>query len=230
MPNVSVLIPVYNGIQFLEDCVDSILAQTFTEYDIHIGINGHGKDGGTAYAIAILLAEKDRRIHVHNLAQVSNKVDALNTMLGYTDSPWIALCDCDDKWLPEKLEKQMLVLDHADVIGTGATYFGEHTGQPHIPCGAFDGSVCAQVNPFVNSSVLLRRELCFWKYPEYVQALEDYYLWMRLALEKCRFYNLGAPLTLHRVYKGSAFNSKHIDEKPLLAWFAQQQRSRPMRI
>lgn len=219
MPFISVLIPVYNGIQFLEECVDSILAQTYTDFDIHIGVNGHASDGGTVYAIAQMIAEKDARIHAHVLnSSVKNKADAIHELLAVTQSKWIALIDCDDMWLPEKLEHQIKSIMNADVIGTGAKYFGEFSGSPKIPYGHFPGTVCAHVNPFINSSVLIKRELL--KYPEYIEGLEDYYLWMNLALKNVRFYNVDQQLTMHRVHAASAFNSnKKINVAPLLEWF-----------
>lgn len=221
--HVDIIIPVYNGIQFLEECVQSILLQTHSEFIIHIGVNGHGSDGGVAGAIAKYIESQDSRVKVYILdATVRNKVDALNVLVQYTTSDWIALCDCDDKWHPNKLASQISVTGVADVIGTGAEYFGEHTGYPQVPYGVFSGQVCETANPFINSSVLLKRELCNWEYPEYVTALEDYYMWMKLALRGARFYNVDAPLTLHRIYSQSAFNSKHIDDKPLRDWFKAQ--------
>lgn len=220
MTSVSVLIPIYNGIQFLEECIMSILAQTYKHFDILIGVNGHGSDGGIVGAIAKELSKCDTRIKVFIFnPSVRNKVDALNALVQYTDATWIALCDCDDLWQPNKLEQQLAVSHYADVIGTGAQYFGEYTGHPQIPTGLFPGRVCENLNPFINSSVLLKREYSTFKYPDYVDALEDYYLWMNLALHGVHFYNIGSPLTLHRVHKSSAFNSKQIDDAPLRAWF-----------
>jgi glycosyltransferase involved in cell wall biosynthesis len=218
--HVDILIPVYNGVQYLEECVQSILAQTYQNFTIYIGINGHGYDGGTAGALAREIAVSDSRIKVYILESVvRNKVDALNALVQHTSADWIALCDCDDKWHPQKLATQLNFIGVADVIGTGAEYFGDMCGSPQIPYGAFSGCVCENVNPFINSSVLLKSEYCEFKYPNYVEALEDYYLWMKLALLSARFYNVNASLTFHRIHKSSAFNSKQIDDKPLVAWF-----------
>lgn len=218
--HIDILIPVYNGVQFLEECVESILQQTHTRFIIHIGVNGHGNDGGTVGAIASSIAMRDKRIKVYILGpSVRNKVDALNALVPFTNADWIALCDCDDKWHPQKLAAQLYVINDADVIGTGACYFGDMNSSPMVPYGTFSGRVCETANPFINSSVLLKREHCVFEYPSYVEALEDYYLWMKLALKGARFYNIGAPLTFHRIHKSSAFNSKQIDDKPLVAWF-----------
>ena len=52
MTVVSVIIPLYNGVEYLEECVRSVIAQTFTDWEILIGINGHGYDGGEVATIA----------------------------------------------------------------------------------------------------------------------------------------------------------------------------------
>jgi GT2 family glycosyltransferase len=62
---ISVIIPVYNGIEFLEECVNSVIAQTFTDWEIVIGVNGHGQDGGEVGRIAQNIATLDSRITVY---------------------------------------------------------------------------------------------------------------------------------------------------------------------
>lgn len=222
-PHVSVIIPLYNGVEFLEECLDSVKQQTFTDWDAHIGVNGHGNDGGMQALIAKELTKEDPRFTVHVFGpEIKGKVQTLNRMMFETTGEWIALLDCDDKWEKTKLEKQILAKKgparSAGVIGTQCLYFGNLTGSPNIPTGLIDGKCCTHANPIINSSALLHRSLCYWDY----DGLEDYALWMRLSLANIRFYNISEPLTFHRIHAASAFNSKQQDPIPLRDWFTKQ--------
>jgi hypothetical protein len=69
-------------------------------------------------------------------------------------------------------------------------------------------------NPILNSSVVIKKELCFWKNNFF--GIEDYELWLRLKKEEKRFYNCNEILIKHRIYPNSFFNSKgNSDEENL---------------
>ena len=46
MPYISILIPLYNGVEFLEGCLQSVVQQTYQDWEVRIGVNGWGSDGG----------------------------------------------------------------------------------------------------------------------------------------------------------------------------------------
>ena len=100
---ISILMPVYNGIEFMETSVHSVLEQTHKEWELLIGINGH-PPGSEVYQIAKTY-EKDPRIRVLDLL-TKGKSNTLNELLNHCTYDWIALLDVDDIWLPKKLEKQ----------------------------------------------------------------------------------------------------------------------------
>lgn len=222
MTVVSVIIPLYNGVEYLEECVRSVIAQTFTDWEILIGINGHGDDGGEVALIAYRIASLDSRINVVvQPPPLKGKVESSHDLVRKSHSKWICMLDCDDKWEPTKLEKQIeasnTVATHAVVIGTFCNYFGELTGVVPIPAGLIHPSVLEMYNPIVNSSAMIQREYCMWKDEE----LEDYGLWMNIALQGKELYNVPECLTWHRIHKTSAFNSKHISNIPLRTWYSQ---------
>ncbi len=200
---ISILMPVYNGIEFMETSVHSVLEQTHKEWELLIGINGH-PPGSEVYQIAKTY-ETDPRIRVLDLS-IKGKSNTLNELLHHCAYDWIALLDVDDIWLPTKLEKQLPLMRIYDVIGTHCHYFGERLGQPNIPTGDLRTHDFLKVNPIINSSCLVKKEHCLWDGT--VDGVEDYDLWLRLWRKKCRFYNIPEPLTLHRIYQSSAFNAK----------------------
>lgn len=205
--------PIYNGIEFIDDSVPSILEQTFKDWELLIGINGH-PPGSTVYQKAKLY-EKDERIRVLDLS-TKGKSNTLNEMLSYCSYGWIALLDVDDLWLPLKLEKQLPLMSLYDVIGTHCHYFGERYGQPDIPTGDLRTHPFLQVNPIINSSCLVKKELCLWD--SSVDGVEDYDLWLRLWRKKRFFYNLPDALVLHRIHQSSSFNAKgnHLDARDVV--------------
>lgn len=199
---ISILMPIYNGIEFLEESLPTILYQTYKDWELIIGINGHPYNS-KIYQIA--KKYENDKIKVYDLYNIKGKSEALNEMLKYAKYNWISLLDVDDKWLPKKLESQIQYTDNFDVIGTMCKYFGDKNDVPNIPVGDISNINYLQVNPIINSSVLLRKELCWW---EPGNILEDYDLWLRLWRQNKRFYNVFEIQVLHRIHKSSAFNAQ----------------------
>jgi len=198
---ISVLIPIYNGIEFIEASVNSIKSQTFQEWELIIGVNGHPKNSDV-YRKA--KQYEDDKIKTFDLFNIRGKSEALNEMLKYCSYAWIALLDVDDEWLPRKLEAQIPYTDRYDVIGTMCKYFGDSHAVPSIPLGDISMFDFLKVNPIINSSSLIRKKLCNWD----SNGIEDYDLWLRLWKQQKKFFNVPEILVLHRIHKQSAFNTK----------------------
>jgi len=196
--------PIYNGIEFIGESVPTILYQTYKEWELIIGINGHPKDSDV-YKEAKKWEEKDERIKVYDFYEIKGKAEALNEMIKYCKYDWVSLLDVDDKWLPKKLETQVNYLNNYDVIGTQCKYFGDLNISPNIPIGDLTSVNFLNVNPIINSSCLLKKELCKW---DGSLNLEDYDLWLKLWKEGKRFYNVNEIQVLHRIHNDSAFNAK----------------------
>lgn len=101
MPEVSVIIPVYNTEQFLEDCLNSVLAQTFTDFEI-IAVD----DGSTDNSAAIVkqFAAKDNRIVIIH-QENKGLSEARNTGIKAARGNWITFVDSDDMLAPRFLQK-----------------------------------------------------------------------------------------------------------------------------
>ena len=194
--------PIYNGIEFIEESLSSILSQTYKDWELIIGINGHPPNS-KEYTIAKKF--ENEKIKVYEIFNTNGKSDALNEMLKYTKYKWISLLDVDDKWLPNKLQSQIEYIDKFDIIGTKCRYFGDSNICPQIPIGDICKFNFLEVNPIINSSVLLKRELCWWdkKY----DGVEDYDLWLRLWRKGKCFYNVDEVQVMHRIHRQSAFNA-----------------------
>ena len=223
---ISIIIPVYNGIEYLKECIDSVIAQTYTDWKILIGVNGHGIDGGKVGQIANDLAKTDSRISVYiQPPPLKGKVESINDLASKSNSEWICMLDCDDKWEPTKLEKQYhasnTTAKDAVVIGTFCEYFGERSGGPCLPSGYIDPSILKEYNPIINSSAMIKKQYCVWYYDDINYTMEDYSLWMDICLKGKKLYNIPEKLTWHRIHTTSAFNTQGYSNVPLRTRYIQ---------
>jgi glycosyltransferase involved in cell wall biosynthesis len=214
---ISILMPIYNGIEFIEDSVNSIINQTYDQWELIIGVNGH-PENSDIYQVAKKYENTygSRKIRVFDLYQIKGKSDTLNFMLRYCNNNYVALLDVDDIWYPNKLEIQIKYLNEFDIVGSNCIWFGERNNVvPQIPIGDISEFNFKQVNPIINSSSIIRKELCYWNNND----LEDYDLWLRLRNLGKKFYNCEEILVKHRIHQTSAFNSKgnHLKVEELLS-------------
>ena len=202
---ISILMPIYNGIEFIEESVSSILRQNYDQWELLIGINGHPQNS-EVYKIAKEYEKKSDKIRVFDFYEIKGKSNTLNEMINYCNYNYIALLDVDDIWHDEKLSVQSQLLNHYDVIGTKCIWFGDRAGViPDIPVGDISKFNFSLVNPIINSSTLIKKELCYWN--TNWDGVEDYDLWLRLRKQNKKFYNFKEILVKHRIHNSSAFNA-----------------------
>jgi glycosyltransferase involved in cell wall biosynthesis len=212
---ISILIPIYNGIEFITESVQSVLIQSYQDWELLIGVNGHNQNS-EVYQKAKLYESLDKRIKVFDFYNIKGKSNTLNEMIKHCSYNFVALLDVDDIWNYKKLEIQSKFLSDYDVIGSNCVWFGDiENVVPKIPVNDFSSFNFIEVNPIINSSCIIKKELCYWN----ENGIEDYDLWLRLWKQKKRFFNCPEILVKHRIHRTSAFNSKGNNDKvtPLLA-------------
>ena len=206
---ISILMPIYNGIEFIEESVSSILNQTYSQWELIIGINGQ-PENSDVYKIAKEYEKKSDKIHVYDFYTIKGKSNTLNAMIQCCKYDYIALLDVDDIWHPQKLDVQSQLLNYFDVIGSNCVWFGDRPGViPAIPVGDITNYDFSLVNPIINSSSIIRKNLCDW----HENGIEDYDLWLRLRKAGKKFFNCKAILVKHRIHNASAFNAKGNNNK-----------------
>ena len=201
-PRVTVLLPVYNGLPYLQAAVDSILAQTLTDFEFLI-INDGSRDA-SAEVLDRLTDPRIRVVHQANRGLAAS----LNIGIDMARGRYIARQDQDDLSLPERLAEQVRFMDaHPECIllGTGADiWVGDEPADRYHDHPAEHAMLAFHLlfnNPFVHSSVMLRKDA--------VQAIggyttdparqppEDYELWSRMA-RAGRVANLSQRLLVYR--------------------------------
>ena len=114
-PKVSIVAPAFNGANCIEVFIDSILNQTYTNWEMLVI-----DDCSTDSSLKILkeLSEKDNRVKILLNKQNSGAAVSRNYGLREAKGKWIAFLDSDDLWKPDKLEKQLCFMTENDYSGS----------------------------------------------------------------------------------------------------------------
>lgn len=203
MPKVSVLMPMYNNERFLPFAVESILNQTFTDFELLII-----DDGSTDTSVSLARSYADARIRLVENRENLGLTKRLNQGLKLAGGEYIARMDGDDVSRPERLFEQAAYLDqHPEVglLGSAVQPINE-AGQP---CGAVYSLPLTDVEvrwqmllspAFAHPAVMLRRSVLQENqlvYDETYLSAQDYDMWRRM-LMVTRGANLAAPLLYYR--------------------------------
>lgn len=201
-PRVTVLMPVYNGEEHLREALDSILGQTFSDFEFLI-IN----DGSTDGSADVVNSYTDSRIRLVENDKNLGLVATLNRGLMLARGEYIARMDCDDISMPERLERQVSFMDTHPKIGICGTWiktFGKvhsitirfPTDPERIRCATFFNSCIGHPSIIMRKTALEMYDLCY--NPAFCHA-EDYALWVE-ALNHFDLANLGEVQLHYRLH------------------------------
>src|ERR671914_99143 len=113
-PRISVVMPVHNGLPFLDQSISSILEQTFTDFELVI-LNDASTDGSDE--VLREWQKRDDRIRLHQSDRKLGLVGSSNMVIGKASAPVIARMDADDVSHRDRLRRQWKVLQtHSDVV------------------------------------------------------------------------------------------------------------------
>lgn len=215
---ISILLPTYNGEKYLSLAIESVLNQTFKDFELLIGFNGTSDNSKEIPKIY-----NDSRIKVFDYDD-RGKSKTLNKLLNESSFDWIALQDDDDFWLHTKLEKQVQYIDKGwDVIGTFINYInevGNIIGRPNL-CSFTDDIKhlsLSGLNQVANTSTIFKKEIALeiGGWTDGLDGIEDYDFWLRLLRKDKKFINIPEELVHHRLHSNSNFNTKKFDIKQIL--------------
>lgn len=182
-PQVSVLMPVFNGEKYLAQAINSILKQSFDNFEFLI-IDG----GSTDNSIGIIESFNDSRIKlIHQGKNEPGFASALNMGLDMAKGKYIARMDCDDISHPRRLEKQVDFMELNPQIGISGTWikiFGERKGleiypltNQEIQAKLFFSCPLAHPSVIFRTSLLRKNDLYYDL--EFDKICEDYEFWIR---------------------------------------------------
>jgi glycosyltransferase involved in cell wall biosynthesis len=232
-PKVSVVMPVRNGGRFLGEAVDSILGQTLTALELIV--IDDGSDDGTA---SVLAGIGDARVRVLRQERLG-LVTALNRGLVAARAPYVARMDADDVAMPDRLVRQVAVLEAEPAIaavGSACRVIGSDGGPRRTmrPPLTSDGihAALSERNCMIHPSVTMRRAavLDCGSYRMAFARAEDFDLWLRLR-ERHRLVNLPDALLDYREHPGqsewAALEQRILSEMGALAAAARRAAGQP---
>jgi glycosyltransferase involved in cell wall biosynthesis len=210
---VSVVMAAYNAERYIDEAIDSILSQTFTDFEFLI-VN----DGSTDSTKEILELYKDPRIKVLDQSN-QGCAFARNQAISQARGKYIAIMDADDVSLPDRLKKTVAYLDeHPDVVLVGGSYIVKHenTDAETVIRPPTDDRILRKsllrYAPFVDPANVIRKD-AFEKAGGYkVDHGFDYELYSRLA-KLGKLAGIEEPLVIIRRHDGQFFRMGHTPEE-----------------
>jgi len=199
MPKVAVIIPTCNRSAYLKRAIESVCAQTYTDYEVIVV-----DDASTDDTAEVVAQFRDKPIKYIRHAENKGGSAARNTGITHSQSEYIAFLDDDDEWLPEKLARQVAVLDCGDKSVGGVC-----TG--HFKVDDKSGAIIGEWIPLqkenlskeilksnclsTTSSLLFKRKVfeMVGLFDEKLKSFQDYDMWLRIAATY-EFIALDGPL------------------------------------
>lgn len=208
---VSVILPVYNAAPYLKESIESILAQSFGDFELII-IN----DGSTDESEEVIREFSDPRIVLINNNENIRLISTLNKGLQNAKGKYIARMDADDIALISRFESQWKFMEanpEVDVCGSSISYFN-HSGvirswivlseDKDIKTELLAGPAFAHPTVFMRTSSMRKFNISYSN--EYLHT-EDYELWIRMSRLGFRFHNLKDVLLHYRLHDSNVSTS-----------------------
>lgn len=225
-PLVSIVIPVYNGANFLAEAIDSALAQTYDNIEIVV-VNDGSRDEGATEKVALSYGERIRYYAKSN-GGVSS---ALNYGIEQMKGDYFSWLSHDDLYEPEKIEREIQVLsrckDKVNTIVCCADRLIDAEGKPiYHPSVKLDGlysgeemfNMLLTTHLLINGCTLLIHKHLFDMIGTFssFRIIQDIELWMKFMLNGVSFYFITDVLNIMRVHTGQVSNncqSQYITER-----------------
>jgi len=125
-PRISVILPVFNRAATIRRCLDSVRSQTFSDWEL-VAVDDASSDDSAA----VIESYGDARFRVIRHEKNRGAAGARNTAMREARGQFVAWIDSDDEWLPEKLARQMALLDASQADVCGCDYFMHTAGHEH---------------------------------------------------------------------------------------------------
>ena len=212
-PLVSIITPVFNASRYFKDCLDSVLAQTYENWE-HILVDDNSEDD--SMDVVSREAEKDSRIRFVRTEENSGPAVTRNTGIKMAKGRFIAFLDADDQWDKQKLSQQIrFMLEH----GVSLTYTAYHKiTEEGEPLGVFEPqktltySQLLKQNQIGCLTAVYDTELVGKRFMPLIRRRQDFGLWLDIlkteGVDKAYRVPSDTPLATYRVMSNSVSSNK----------------------
>lgn len=225
-PEVSVIMPAYNASVYIQEAINSVIAQTYTNWDLIII-----DDGSTDSTSEIIMNNVNQDLRIKYFYQENGKQGkARNLGIYHARGIYIAFLDADDVWLPEKLEIQLeeIVAKNVDLVFSDSYVFNNDTISDRsrkfkILNQIFKGEealkLFTEINRIPILTVLAKKEKILlvdgFSENRLMQNAEDYHLWLKMLISGFVFYGSEKTLASYRVHNESSTSQDKLASKQL---------------
>lgn len=208
LPLVSVVIASYNCERYVEQAIESVLGQTYSNLEVHLVDDG--STDGTEATVARFLS--DRRMHYHKQVNQGQTV-AKNRGISASQGEFVAFCDADDIWLPEKLAVQIPVFSAHEQVGvvySRCVMMDEHgmplPSEPQASNFFRSGRITRELfkENFVTFGTAVIRRSCLRELGQFDERYRmgiDWELWLRLST-RYEFFFVDSVTYVYRIWPG----------------------------
>lgn len=204
-PEISIIMSVYNGEEYLRETIESIIGQTFKEWEL-VAVNDCSSD--LTSSILEEYASKDERIKVYNNEVNLKLPTSLNKAISLSSGKYIARMDADDICLPDRFEKQYKFMEENKDVDLSSCRFLTLKNGSYASggCGGRcdNDSIRAMLlvtNPILHPGVIIRaQKLKSLNYDVTLTCTEDLELWTRMVMQNMKICILPEYLLIYRLH------------------------------
>lgn len=214
-PLVSIIMPTYNCGRFISESIESVLAQTVTDWDLWI-VDDCSTDNTAG--IVQKYTQEHPNIFYFCMDRNGGPAAARNVGLRQAQGRYIAFLDSDDLWKPKKLEKQIAFMEQNGVFfsATGYEQMDENGNSLHLACFPPEKTSynkCIRLsNPIGNLTVMYNQEALGRFEVPMIQKRNDFALWLQI-LKKTKYcYGLDKALATYRIRKTGSVSSNKLGQ------------------
>lgn len=212
-PLVSVIMPTYNCAKYIIQSVHSVVAQTFTNWELII-VDDCSTDGTEEILKPILKSHLN--IHYYQLPNNSGPAIARTEAINRANGKYIAFLDSDDIWLPKKLEKQIAFMENTGAFFSCTAYEimnerGKRLQIECIPPEKTDYKSCIYLsNPIGNLTVVYNQEVLGNFSVPPIRKRNDFALWLQILKKEKYCYGMKETLAVYRKGRKESVSNKRL--------------------
>lgn len=208
---VSVIMPTYNASRFLADSIDSVLNQTYQ--NIELLITDDCSSERETHKILEAYKKKDSRVKVFYQKENTGPGIARNISIQNAKGRYIAFCDSDDKWFPEKIEKQITFMNTKQCALCCSSYIRYNNTNKNKEINitpsiiTFKDMLCDNKIGCLTAIYDTKLLGCKYYMPT-IRKRQDWALFLNI-IKSCKYaYGIKEPMAFYRIRKGSISNTK----------------------
>lgn len=208
-PLISIITPSYNSSEFIAETISSILNQSFTDWELLITDDCSSDD---SYELLQSHANKDSRIKVFQLTENGGAGAARNNSIKQASGRYIAFCDSDDQWKPDKLEKQLKFMQDNDCALSYSSYDvidEDGTSKGFVDCPTEVTYRRMLSNNYIGClTVMYDTEKLSKMYMPLIRKRQDWALWLDILKKVPKAYGIDERLSIYRDRSNSISSNK----------------------